>query len=185
MVFLRRRDMMPWVKLAVGAAGTWLAVNVPLMLRNYDSWHEFQRLNTERGWEWTTIYAVISRITGWTGFDAGEGAPVILNTVTLVLFLLGCLFVLVAGLKAPEEPRIAELVVLIVGFFLLFNKVWSPQYSLWLVVPAVLALPYWRLLLTWMTVDMMVWPILMWHMMGTDNLGLPGGALNILSLIHI
>ena len=179
-VFLRRRDLMPWVKLTVGAVATWLAVNVPLMLHNYDSWHEFQRLNTDRGWEWTTIYAVISRMTGWGGFDSGEGAPVILNAVTLVLFLLGCLFVLIAGLKAPQEPRIAELVVLIVGFFLLFNKVWSPQYSLWFVVPAVLALPYWRLLLSWMTVDMMVWPILMWHMMGTDNLGLPGSVLNII-----
>ena len=118
-------------------------------------------------------------MTGWGGFDSGEGAPVILNAVTPVLFLLGCLFVLIAGLKAPQEPRIAELVVLIVGFFLLFNKVWSPQYSLWFVVPAVLALPHWRLLLSWMTVDMMVWPILMWHMMGTDNLGLPGSVLNI------
>ena len=55
---------------------------------------------------------------------------------------------------------------------------WSPQYSIWLIVPAVLALPYWRLLLTWMTVDMMVWPILMWHMMGTDNLGAPGWLLD-------
>lgn len=181
-VSLRRRDMVPWLKMTVGAALTWLAVNVPVMLHNYDAWHEFQRLNTERGWEWTTIYAVISRMTGWTGFDSGEGAPVILNAVTLVLFLAGCLFVLVAGLKAPQTPRVAELVVLIVGFFLLFNKVWSPQYSLWLVIPAVLALPYWRLLFTWMTVDMVVWPILMWHMMGTDNLGLPGSALNLIVL---
>ena len=181
-VFLRRREMLPWLTMTVGAALTWLAVNVPVMLHNYDAWHEFQRLNTERGWEWTTIYAVISRMTGWTGFDSGEGAPVILNAVTLVLFLAGCLFVLVAGLKAPQTPRVAELVVLIVGFFLLFNKVWSPQYSLWLVIPAVLALPYWRLLFTWMTVDMMVWPILMWHMMGTDNLGLPGSALNLIVL---
>lgn len=181
-VFLRRRDMMPWVKMTAGAAATWLAVNVPLMLHNYDSWHEFQRLNTERGWEWTTIYAVMSRMTGWTGFDSGDGAPVILNAVTLVLFLLGCLFVLVAGLKAPQDPRIAELAVLIVGFFLLFNKVWSPQYSLWLVIPAVLALPRWRLLLAWMTADMMVWPILMWHMLGAENKGLPGEVLNLVVL---
>lgn len=83
------------------------------------------------------------------------------------------------GLKCSKEPRVAELLTLIVCFFLLFNKVWSPQYSLWLIVPAVLAAPYWRLLLSWMTVDMMVWPILMWHMLGTDNLGLPGAALDI------
>ena len=143
---------------------------------------EFNRLNTDRGWEWTTIYAVISREFGWAGFDSGEGAPVILNAVTLILFLLGCLFVLILGLRAPQTPRIAELIVLIVGFFLLFNKVWSPQYSLWFVVPAVLALPYWRLLLSWMVADMMVWPVLMWHMMGDDNMGVPGWFLDIFIL---
>ena len=74
------------------------------------------------------------------GFDSGDGAPMILNAVTLVLFLAGCAAVLVMGLKAPRTPRIAELLTLIVGFFLLFNKVWSPQYSIWLVPLLVLAL---------------------------------------------
>ena len=106
----------------------------------------------------------------------------ILNAVTLILFLLGCVFVLILGLKAPKDPRIAELVVLIVGFFLLFNKVWSPQYSIWFIVPAVLALPHWKLLLAWMTVDMAVWPVLMWHMLGADNHGVPGWFLDIFVL---
>jgi len=30
-----------------------------------------------------------------------------------------------------------------------------------------------------MVVDMAVWPVLMWHMMGADNLGVPGWFLNI------
>ncbi len=183
-IALRKKNFVPFLQMLAATVVSWLVVNVPIMLHNYDAWHEFQRLNTERGWEWTTIYAVIARAFGWTGFDSGGGTPVILNAVTLGLFLAGCVFVLIVGLKAPQTPRVAELFVLIIGFFLLFNKVWSPQYSLWLVVPAVLALPHWRLLLTWMTADMLVWPILMWHMMGTDNLGLPGAALNIIVLIR-
>ena len=178
-IAIRRRDFVPFVKMTVAAAATWAAVNLPVYLRNPDAWGEFNRLNTERGWEWTTVYAVISREFGWTGFDSGDGTPVILNTVSFLLFALGCLAVLVAGLKAPRTPRVAELLTLIVGCFLLFNKVWSPQYSIWLIVPAVLALPYWRLLLSWMTVDMMVWPVLMWHMLGAENHGLPGGALDV------
>ncbi|AQQ16315.1 hypothetical protein CGLAU_11935 [Corynebacterium glaucum] len=179
-IAIRKRNLVPFFKMTVAAAVTWVAVNAPVYLRNPEAWSEFNRLNTDRGWEWTTIYAVISRATGWAGFDDGSGAPVILNTVTFVLFALGCLAVLILGLRAPKEPRVAELLTLIVGFFLLFNKVWSPQYSIWLIVPAVLAAPYWRLLLSWMTVDMMVWPILMWHMHGVQNLGLPGGALNLI-----
>lgn len=45
-----------------------------------------------------------------------------------------------------------------------------------------LALPRWRLLLAWMTADMMVWPILMWHMLGAENKGLPGEVLNLVVL---
>ena len=178
-IAIRKRNLVPFCKMLAATVVTWLVINVPVYLRNPDAWGEFNRLNTDRGWEWTTIYAVISRTFGWSGFDTGEGAPVILNTVTFVLFAAGCLAVLIMGLKAPKEPRVAELLCLIVGFFLLFNKVWSPQYSIWLIVPAVLALPHWKLLLTWMTVDMMVWPVLMWHMLGTDNLGLPGEVLDI------
>lgn len=181
-VAIRKRDLVPFFKMVGATAITWIAVNAPVYLRYPDAWSEFNRLNTDRGWEWTTIYAVLSREFGWAGFDSGEGAPVILNAVTLILFLLGCLFVLILGLRAPQTPRIAELIVLIVGFFLLFNKVWSPQYSLWFVVPAVLALPYWRLLLSWMVADMMVWPVLMWHMMGDDNMGVPGWFLDIFIL---
>ena len=178
-IAIRKRSFVPFFKMLAATVVTWLVINVPVYLRNADAWGEFNRLNTDRGWEWTTFYAVISRTFGWSGFDSGEGAPVILNTVTFVLFAAGCLAVLIMGLKAPKEPRVAELLCLIVGFFLLFNKVWSPQYSIWLIVPAVLALPHWKLLLTWMTVDMMVWPVLMWHMLGTDNLGLPGEVLDI------
>ena len=71
-----------------------------------------------------------------------------------------------------------ELIFLIVVAFLLFNKVWSPQYSLWLVIPAVLALPRWRLLLSWMAVDALVWPLLMWHMLGAENNGIPSELLD-------
>ncbi|WKD58345.1 hypothetical protein CAPI_09110 [Corynebacterium capitovis DSM 44611] len=178
---IRRRQWRPFLLMAASAAVAWAAVNLPVWLRNPAAWGEFNRLNTTRSWEWTTIYAVFSRMTGWAGFD-GQGTPEILNFVTLVLFAAGCLFTLVLGVKAPRTPRVAELLFLIVAFFLLFNKVWSPQYSLWLVVPAVLALPRWRLLLSWMTVDMMVWPILMWHLLGTNNKGLPGEAVNVIVL---
>lgn len=178
---IRKRQWAPFATLLGSAAAAWAAVNLPVYLRAPEAWAEFNRLNTERGWEWTTIYAVISRATGWDGFD-GDGTPVILNALTLVLFLAGCVFTLVVGLRAPRTPRIAEILFLTVGFFLLFNKVWSPQYSLWLIIPAVLALPRWRLLLAWMTADMMVWPILMWHMLGAENKGLPGEVLNLVVL---
>jgi uncharacterized membrane protein len=58
---------------------------------------------------------------------------------------------------------------------LLTNKVWSPQYSLWLVPLAVLAIPHWRLLLGWMLIDAVVWVPRMFYYLGPDNRGLPAG----------
>ncbi len=60
-----------------------------------------------------------------------------------------------------------------VAAFLLVNKVWSPQYSLWLVPLAVLALPRWRLLLAWMAVDALVWAPRMYYYLTPANKGLP------------
>jgi uncharacterized membrane protein len=61
----------------------------------------------------------------------------------------------------------------VVAAFLLVNKVWSPQFSLWLVPLAVLALPHRRVLLAWMTVDALVWVPRMLYLFGEQNKGLP------------
>ena len=60
-----------------------------------------------------------------------------------------------------------------VAAFLLTNKVWSPQFSLWLVPLAVLALPHRRILLAWMTIDALVWSPRMLYLYGEQNRGLP------------
>lgn len=181
---VRSRRWAPFLRMLLTAVLSWLAVNVPVMVRYPQAWAEFTRLNSERGWEWTTIWAVMSRRTGWQGFDGGDGAPELLNAVTFLLFALACAAIFALGVTASRRPRVADLVFLIVAAFLLINKVWSPQYSLWLVVPAVLALPRWRLLLTWMITEMLVWPVLMLHMHGTDNNGLPGEVLDLVVLVR-
>jgi uncharacterized membrane protein len=76
-------------------------------------------------------------------------------------------------LTAPRRPRLAQVAFLIVALFLLTNKVWSPQFSLWLVPLAVLALPHRRILLAWMTIDALVWVPRMLFLYGEQNRGLP------------
>jgi uncharacterized membrane protein len=55
----------------------------------------------------------------------------------------------------------------------LTNKVWSPQFSLWLVPLAVLALPHRRILLAWMTIDALVWVPRMYYLYSVPDRGLP------------
>ncbi|MFD0360542.1 glycosyltransferase family 87 protein [Nocardia sp. GCM10030253] len=158
------------------AAGTWLAVNLPIALLYPSGWREFFRLNTTRHADPDSIYNVITSFTGWLGFDgdlAHNQQPTILNVVSLLVFVAACLVIGYIALTAPRRPRLAPLCFLVVAAFLLTNKVWSPQYSLWLVPLAALALPHRRILLAWMTVDALVWVPRMFYYLGLDRKGLP------------
>ena len=160
----------------VATVGARFLVNLPLMLLFPRGWSEFFRLNSRRGDDMDSVYNVIKSFTGWQGFDQGLGfwePPTVLNTVVAVLFLSCCAAIAYIGLTAPQRPRVAQLAFLVVAAFLLVNKVWSPQFSLWLVPLAVLALPHRRILLAWMTIDALVWVPRMYYLYGEQNKGLP------------
>ena len=160
----------------IGALGTWAVVNLPIAVLYPDGWREFFRLNTARHADPDSLYNVVMSFTDWNGFDGvlrhGE-TPTILNLVSLLLFAAACLGIGYIALTAPRRPRLAQLCFLVIAAFLLTNKVWSPQYSLWLVPIAVLALPQRRILLAWMTVDALVWVPRMFYYLGIDRKGLP------------
>jgi uncharacterized membrane protein len=176
LVGFRRRDLRTPAVTIASAVVAWAAVNLPVAIAFGDGWGEFFRLNQSRVADPDSLYYVVQYFTGWPGFDgelAAGQAPAVLNTVSLVLFVLCCAGIVVLALLAPQPPRIASLGFLVVASFLLVNKVWSPQYSLWLVPLAVLALPRWRLLLAWMVADALVWVPRMFYYLTPANRGLP------------
>jgi uncharacterized membrane protein len=161
---------------AAATVATWLAVNLPVMVLYPRGWSEFFRLNARRGDDMDSLFNVIKSFTGWKGFDPNLGfwqPPQRLNEVVLTLFVLCCAAIGYVALTAPRRPRVAQLAFLVVAAFLLTNKVWSPQFSLWLVPLAVLALPHRRILLTWMTIDALVWVPRMYYLYNVPNRGLP------------
>ncbi|MCD5353149.1 glycosyltransferase family 87 protein [Kineosporia mesophila] len=156
----RSGTLKPWWKATLAAAGAWIACNAPFALLYPRGWWEFFRLNSTRPADHDSIYNALTTFTSWRGFDgplyAGQ-SPEKLNTFSLAAFLVLCLVIGVIGLTSPRRPRLASLVFLVVAAFLLTNKVWSPQYSLWLVPLAVLALPRVWVLLVWMVTDAYLW----------------------------
>ncbi len=166
---------------------TWLAVNLPIMVLFPRGWSEFFRLNTRRGDDMDSIYNIVKSFTGWRGFDPELGfwePPVVLNTVSAALFAACCIAIGYIVLTASRRPRVAQIAFLVVAAFLLTNKVWSPQFSLWLVPLAVLALPHRRILSTWMTIDMLVWVPRMLYLFGEQNMGLPEQAFTATVLLR-
>jgi uncharacterized membrane protein len=161
---------------AACALATWLVVNLPVMLLFPRGWSEFFRLNARRGDDMDSIYNVVKSFAHWPGFDHDLGLwepPAVLNVVVAVLFLSCCLAIGYIALTAPIRPRLPQLAFLIVAGFLLTSKVWSPQFSLWLVPLAVLALPHRRILLAWMAIDAVVWVPRMYYLYTVPNRGLP------------
>lgn len=161
---------------AAATVGTWLLVNLPVLVFFPRGWSEFFRLNARRGDDMDSLFNVVKSYTGWRGFDPSLGfwePPTVLNTVVAVLFLTSCAAIAYVALTAPQRPRLAQLTFLVVAAFLLTNKVWSPQFSLWLVPLAVLALPHRRILLAWMTIDALVWVPRMYYLYGNQSRSLP------------
>src|SRR3954467_10258318 len=127
-----------------GAAIAWLVVNVPVMVADFDGWSRFYVLSRERGVGFSSIWFVLSQ----QGHGVSESR---LNIVAGGLFALACVAIAVLTLRAPRRPRRARVSLLVVAAFLLTNKVYSPQYVLWLIPLAALARRRWRDLLIWQT----------------------------------
>ena len=141
-VSIRRGRLPAFVGATAAAVVTWLAVNLPAMLGSFDDWKVFWTFNNERGADLGSIWLV------WQ--QAGHTVtPGVINTVSLVFFAAVCAGVLVLGLRARRTPRIPQLALLVVVGFLLVNKVYSPQYVLWLLPLVALARPLWRDVLIW------------------------------------
>jgi uncharacterized membrane protein len=175
---LRAGKLRPFWRTAGATVLTWIAVNAPFALAATPGWAEFFRMSTLRPMDPDSLYNVVSYVTGWAGFDGvlqKNQTPTYLNLVVALLFLGCCAGIAYIALSAPRRPRVGQLAFLVVAAFLLTNKVWSPQYSLWLVPLAVLAIPRWRPLLSWMLIDAVLWAPRMFYYLGIDHRGLPEG----------
>ncbi|CAN5255393.1 glycosyltransferase 87 family protein [soil metagenome] len=115
----------------------------------------FVELNTTRPADWDSVWYVLQTVRGQP-LDPPGGTPSTLNLLVALSFLV-CLAGIVALVRlAPRRPRLAQVLFLTVLAFLLTNKVWSPQFSLWLLPLAALARPHWRSLLAWQAAEALV-----------------------------
>ena len=123
---------------AASAAAAWLAVNLPVALAAPAGWYRFYSLSTTRAADWGSI---------WYYFET-EHWPLLgslsekgLNALSALVFAVGCVLIAALILAAPRRPRVPQVFFLVLAVFLLANKVWSPQYVIWLVPLVVLARP--------------------------------------------
>ena len=113
--------------------------------------------NSERGGDLGSIWYVLSL--------AGRPVPY-LNWVSAGLVPLGCVGILVVDHDAPRRPRFGAMAFLVVAAFLMTNKVYSPQYVLWLLPLMILARPRWRDWLIFTAGELIYFVAIWWHLGG-------------------
>lgn len=151
---LRSREPDRAAHLAWAAAGTWIAVNLPFALGGTTGWWEFFRFNSARPADWDSLWFIAChRVSGEIG---SCGSTRVINLASALVFV--ALFALVWRWKATRDPGFARwtLILPMVILFLLSNKVYSPQYGLWLLPLFALALPDLRLFAAFEIADVAV-----------------------------
>jgi uncharacterized membrane protein len=125
--------------LVVWAAIAYAAVNLPFALAARHQWERFFLFNSRRPPDWDSMWFVAcNRIQGSTGCSWSAH---LVNWLSLAAFAVVAVLVWwVRRSRQPDFPRWTFGFPLLVAF-LLTNKVYSPQYSLWLLPWFALALP--------------------------------------------
>jgi hypothetical protein len=148
LVCLRAGRLREFGKTLAAAAAAWLAVNLPVMIIAPSGWAYFYVFSKDRGADWGSIWYLFEHFSVPV---LGNFQLSALNEMSAAFFALACAAIVVLALAAPRRPRLPQLCFLVLAGFLITNKVWSPQYVIWLVPLAVLARPRF-------------WPYVLWQL---------------------
>lgn len=140
-------------------------------------WHDggsnsvmrFFQGNLRRAEDWDSLWLLLKHVAGrdtgsWLSVVDHQPAvathawtvPSHLNLAWEATALVLIAAVLVLAFLAPRRPRLPQLLFLTVVAFLLASKVFSPQYTLWLLPLWALARPRWREFLAWQASEIAV-----------------------------
>lgn len=170
-------------KAVAGAVVAWLAVNLPIMYLAPEGWAKFYTFSQERGVDFGSFWLILTQ-----NMDSPPTTDTV-NTLAMVLMGVACVGIAILGFTAPRRPRFAQLAFLVVAAFILTNKVYSPQYVLWLIPLAALARPRWRDFLIWQACEVAyflgIWMYLAYTSSGDQHRGLPLGGYHMAIGAHL
>ncbi|NUL44801.1 DUF2029 domain-containing protein [Cellulosimicrobium funkei] len=158
----------PFLWATLGTVAAWLAVNLPMMIGNFQAWSVFFTFSGERGPGLSSIWHA------WDVTMGKIGGPTInadqLSLLAYGAFFACCCAIFALGVTCRYRPRVAHLTFLIVAAFVLCNKVYSPQFVIWLIPLAALAVPRWRDFLIWQFLEVLhFWAIWMYLAKGASG----------------
>jgi Glycosyltransferase family 87 len=145
---LRAGRLRDFAKTLAAAALAWLAVNLPVFLAARSGWATFYVFSKNRGADWGSVWYMFEyfNVRGLGNYQLS-----VLNEMSAAALVVAFAAIVLLALAARRRPRLPQLCFLLLAAFLMMNKVWSPQYVIWLVPLAVLARPR-------------LWPYALWQL---------------------
>ena len=131
LIFFMKREYRLAIRYAIQTAILWLIINLPFILTTPTGWWRFFKMNSSRPADLGSLWQALSIY----GIDVPH-----LNFYWMALFALGSLAVLGYLYRSALTPTLAQIAFIFVAIFTALNKVYSPQYVLWLAPLAVIAL---------------------------------------------
>ncbi|WP_431469097.1 hypothetical protein [Sphingosinithalassobacter sp. LHW66-3] len=111
--------------LAAAAVGAWALVNLPVALAAPENWSEFYRFSGARSGTAASAWEIFTAF-GWWRTTIPER-----NLLAAMIFLTGASAIVALGWRRHRE-RLWVLFPPVLAWFMLTNKVYSPQFDLWL-----------------------------------------------------
>jgi hypothetical protein len=146
----RSDGRMRTARLVGWAAVAWLALNLPVAIAAPTSWWNFFRYNADRPAEYDTVWRAMCAF-----------GPCMSTAFVGIASLVTSIALAIAAWRwrvrhDPRTPVWAAAFPLLVSF-VLFNKVWSPQYALWLLPWFALVAPSFKPYLAWQASEALVY----------------------------
>ena len=181
LIFYRRGQLKDAIRYVIVTAGTWLLINAPFIIFNQTGWWRFFKMNGERGVDFGSLWYALNLF----GISTSN-----LNTLSILLFLIGIAAYAVYFFGLGQLPTLASTSFIVVAIFTISSKVYSPQYVLWLTPLAILAMrdkkdrpAFW----IWQGAEL-IYHLAIWEYLASysgSHFGLPAKAYAAATLIRI
>jgi len=135
LIFWNQKNFTKLIRYLLITIASWLVINLPVAMSNYEGWFRFFKLNIERDSDLGSIWYALALLK----LPSGN-----INNLTIVIFLIAltaiALFYSMVAQSRDNFTNLATVAFLTVAAFVTISKVYSPQYILWLTPLAVLAM---------------------------------------------
>ncbi len=181
LILWRRNEIKTLVRYLSITVATFAVINIPVLLTTPEGWLRFYQLNFDRGQDWGSAWYAFSSL----GVPLGST-----NFFAILALLIAVLVISLFIFGTKETVNLADVSFIVLALVMVASKVYSPQYVLWLVPLAVIAMTtrkdlhaFW----IWQIAEV-IYHVAIWQHLATvtdAKFGLPLTGYALISLLRI